>query len=207
MNIYSPIQITEEIRNKFKPTRLYIKELAGIKYFGKTTLDPNLYSGSGKIWKDRIKKYGKDNIKTLWVSDVYYDPDELQVIALHFSEENKIVESKEWANLQPENGLDGGLDMPSITAKIQNTKIKNGTTNPFTVESRKKGLETKLRVYGTTNLFTPESRKKGQDTTMKKYVVSHHSKLQFHCQYCGREIMGKGMFTRWHGDNCKRKPE
>lgn len=110
MNIYSPIEITEEIRSKFKPTRLYIKELSGVKYFGKTTRkDVHLYNGSGKIWRNRIKKYGETNIKTLWVSEFYYDPEEIQKIALEFSRENNIVESKIWANYKPENGLDGGF--------------------------------------------------------------------------------------------------
>jgi len=108
MTIYSPIKITEQMIMAFKPTRLYIKELAGIKYFGKTTCsDPYLYSGSGVVWRDRIKKYGRDNIKTLWVSDEYTDPFLLQEVALHFSMENNIVESEMWANLRPETGLDG----------------------------------------------------------------------------------------------------
>ena len=33
MNIYSPTVITEEIKNRYKPTRLAVKELNGIKYF------------------------------------------------------------------------------------------------------------------------------------------------------------------------------
>lgn len=110
MNIYQPILITEQIVNSFAPTRLYIKELAGVKYFGKTTLtDPYSYSGSGTLWQRYIKKYGKENIKTLWVSDIYYDPYELQEIAMQFSIENKIVDSNKWANLINETGLDGGF--------------------------------------------------------------------------------------------------
>jgi hypothetical protein len=109
MCIYSPIIITEEIEQKFKPTRLAIKELAGHLYFCKSTkLDIENYSGSGVSWKKLIKKYGKKNIKTLWISDWYYTAEEIQKVALHFSEENQIVQSKKWANLKIENGLDGG---------------------------------------------------------------------------------------------------
>ncbi len=43
----------------------------------------------------------------MWVSDLYYDTSIVD-IALHFSFDNNIVESKEWANLEPENGLNGG---------------------------------------------------------------------------------------------------
>ena len=93
---------------EFQPTRLYIKELAGVKYFGKTTLlDAHSYTGSGVIWKKRIEKYGKENIVTLWVSDWYHDPLPLTEFALKFSEDNQIVGSSEWANYIPENGLDG----------------------------------------------------------------------------------------------------
>lgn len=110
MNIYAPIVITEQMIKSFEPCRLYIKELVGIKYFGKTTLNNvDTYTGSGKVWRNRIKKYGKHQIKTLWVSDWYYDPHEICAVALHFSEENDIVGSSEWANSKPENGLDGGF--------------------------------------------------------------------------------------------------
>lgn len=109
MDIYKPRIITEEIISKFRPTRLAIKELAGQKYFCKSILeDIESYPGSGVRWKKRIKKYGKENIKTLWVSDWYYTPQEIQEAALQFSKENQIVKSELWANIKPENGLDGG---------------------------------------------------------------------------------------------------
>jgi hypothetical protein len=93
----------------FKPTRLYIKKLVGIYYFGKTSVnDIGNYTGSGKLWKDRIKKYGKDKIETLWVSDWYYDPTEILEAASQFSLENDIENSPLWANLKLENGIDGG---------------------------------------------------------------------------------------------------
>jgi hypothetical protein len=98
MTIYTPIA----------PTYLYIKQhsITGLKYFGKTTQDPYKYPGSGIHWIRHIKLHGKEHIVTLWVSELYYDTSIVEP-ALHFSEENNIVESKEWANLKPENGLDG----------------------------------------------------------------------------------------------------
>jgi hypothetical protein len=100
---------------RYEPTRLYIKELAGIKYLGKTTLaDIDKYAGSGVVWSKRIKKYGKENIKTLWVSEWYYCPHTLQEAALKLSQEHQIVESTEWANMKPENGIDGNT---SVSAK------------------------------------------------------------------------------------------
>ena len=99
MTIYTPI----------KPTYLYIKQhsISGLKYFGKTTKDPYKYKGSGVYWTRHIKNHGKEHIVTLWVSELYYDTSIVEH-ALQFSKKNNIVKSKEWANLEPENGLNGG---------------------------------------------------------------------------------------------------
>lgn len=94
------------------PTVLYIKQhsVTGLKYFGKTSgKDPYTYNGSGKHWKFHIKKHGKEHIVTLWVSESYTDSEMISEYALAFSKDNNIVESKEWANLVEENGLDGGM--------------------------------------------------------------------------------------------------
>lgn len=138
MCIYQPTPITQKMIDRFQPTRLYIKELAGIKYFGKTSKeDIMVYAGSGVVWGKRIKKYGKDNIKTLWVSDWYHDPYEIQKVALHFSEENSIVESDVWANQKPEDGLDGGRQSPEVQVKITN-KITGQKRSPEQNEAKSK---------------------------------------------------------------------
>jgi hypothetical protein len=92
------------------PTYLYIKQhsVTKKKYFGKTTKDPNKYLGSGHYWLSHIKKHGKQFVETIWLSDLYYDTS-ISEYAIRFSTENNIVESKDWANLIPENGLDGGV--------------------------------------------------------------------------------------------------
>src|ERR1035437_2078969 len=92
----------------FQPTWLYIKqhEITGLKYFGKTIRDVNIYMGSGTYWTRHIKKHGKDHVKTTW-SRLFYNKEEIEQYALDFSKRMNIVESKEWANLKFENGLDG----------------------------------------------------------------------------------------------------
>jgi hypothetical protein len=111
MCIYDIQVLSERTIQNFKPTRLAIKRLAGQFYFCKSTKEDFItYVGSGVRWLKRIKKYGRKNVETLWVSDWYFCPHELQEIALHFSKENQIVESDRWANIKPENGLDGGMD-------------------------------------------------------------------------------------------------
>jgi hypothetical protein len=91
------------------PTYLYIKQhsVTGLKYFGKTTKDPYKYLGSGKYWLKHINKHDKKFIQTIWVSELYTDKNLLSEFALFFSEEYDIVKSKDWANLKPEDGLDG----------------------------------------------------------------------------------------------------
>ena len=117
---------SETIYQEIIPTYLYIKQhsITGLKYFGKTTDDPYTYNGSGKYWNNHIKKHGKEHIVTLWVSNLFYDKSVVDY-ALHFSEENNIVESKEWANQKPENGLDGGA---TTNGKMW---INNGVTNLY----------------------------------------------------------------------------
>ena len=96
-------------------TTLYVKthNVTGLKYFGKTMYDINSkdfkkYKGSGKYWVNHLKVHGKDVTTEIHaIFDEITQRDELVATALKFSEENNIVESKEWANMKPENGLDG----------------------------------------------------------------------------------------------------
>jgi hypothetical protein len=107
------------MKNKlFKPTRLMVKRhtITGLRYFCKTTRANYLkYNGSGVRWTAHIKKYGTQQVITEWVSELFYDPDDLKEFALFFSELFNIVESNDWANLKNEDGLEGG--MSSQTAK------------------------------------------------------------------------------------------
>lgn len=90
-------------------TWLYIKQhnKTGLKYFGKTCRDPLTYNGSGKRWINHLKVHGRD-ITTLWYQE-FSNKDELVRYATEFSKQNNIVESTQWANLIPENGLDGNV--------------------------------------------------------------------------------------------------
>lgn len=88
---------------------LYIKTSPfGLKYLGKTTKNPFIYMGSGKIWKRHIKKHGLTciDIKTEIVLETN-DNQELIKMGNELSVKYNIVNSNEWANLRIENG-DGG---------------------------------------------------------------------------------------------------
>jgi hypothetical protein len=87
---------------------LYLKihNKTGMKYLGKTVSNnPEYYTGSGKLWKRHISKYGYD-VKTviLLASEC---PKEIKETGLFFSKLFNIVKSKDFANLMEETG-DGG---------------------------------------------------------------------------------------------------
>jgi len=116
----------------FKPTYLYVKthNITGLNYFGKTIKDPIKYKGSGKRWLNHIRKHGYD--VTTKIIGYYTIEQECINIALHFSQQNNIVESADWANLMPENGINGGLQHNSG----QNFKYLNSI--PKSLSQRKK---------------------------------------------------------------------
>ena len=94
---------------EFMPTWLYIKKhnITGLRYFGKTIkTNPEKYNGSGKYWKSHLRTHGND-VSTIWC-ELFTDRETLVEYALSFSKDNNIFESKDWANLKFENGLDGG---------------------------------------------------------------------------------------------------
>lgn len=99
------------MNKEFIPTRLYVKKhsVTNLRYFGKSiTKNIDEYLGSGTYWSNHIKKHSKKHVITEWVSDWFYDINELASFALAFSEIFDIVDSTHWANLTEENGLSGG---------------------------------------------------------------------------------------------------
>lgn len=118
----------------FKPTYLYIKthNVTGLKYFGKTIgKNPNAYKGSGTRWLNHINYHGYD--VTTEILGYYITEEECKQAALDFSKKHNIVESNEWANLELEDGLNGGFGASGnknsqygsywITNGIQNKKL------------------------------------------------------------------------------------
>jgi len=121
----------------FVPSRLYIKRINDLWYFGKSSKgNVDSYPGSGKIWRDKMKKYGKDAIVTEWVSDWYYDEAEIREVALAFSIENDIIDSPKWANLKLENGMDGGPFPHTIESKRKISQSGLGQTRSALTRQR-----------------------------------------------------------------------
>lgn len=119
----------------FHPTYLYIKQhsITGKLYFGKTSRNPETYKGSGKRWLNHINYHGKEHVVTLWYC-LFYDQESCTEFALSFSNQQNIVESDDWLNLQNENGLDGSPigcshPMPLRGSMPEETKLKIGNAN------------------------------------------------------------------------------
>jgi hypothetical protein len=185
------------------PTVLYIKQhsITGLKYFGKTTKDPLKYNGSGKHWLRHIKKHGRKHIITTWVSEPYIDSDAIVEFALAFSKDNNIVESDLWANIIPENGLDGGPSGPSgPRGKQQNPHGPYGPYGPRGKQQNPSGPRGKQQ-----NPSGPRgpNGKKGMPSG-RKGILKGPQKL-IECPHCGK--IGGNNMKRYHFDNCKIKPD
>ena len=204
ISIYTPIT----------PTYLYIKQhsVTKKKYYGKTTKDPYEYNGSGKHWSRHINKHGKEHIVTLWVSELYYDTSIVEV-ALKFSADNDIVKSKEWANLEPENGLNGatpGVKRPEESkAKMRKPKSEETKAN------MRKSEETKAKQSANMTGKKRGQYKKRKTQKPRSDKGKPRSKLrsdkgklrkpqpQITCPHCGK-TGGGSMMKRWHFDRCKK---
>jgi hypothetical protein len=190
------------------PTVLYIKQhsVTGLKYFGKTTQDPLKYNGSGVYWTDHIKKHGKEHVTTVWISEPYIDSDTIAEFALAFSLENNIVESSTWANLKPENGLDGGVAGPNgkkgIPTGPKSTEHKQKISVTLTGKlSGKKGNPSgpQQNPHGPRGPTGPQLNPSGPRGPQKNPAP------EVECPHCG--LVGRGgNMKRYHFDNCKKKP-
>ena len=125
----------------FKPTWLYIKQHneTGLKYFGKTVCDPFSYPGSGLHWRRHLRKHG-NNVSTIWAR-LFETEKELVEFALDFSSKFSITESSEWANLKPENGLDGNPPGIVISEETK-SKMREKARRPKSESWKKSRSET-----------------------------------------------------------------
>ena len=202
-------------------TYLYIKqhEITGLKYFGKTTKkDPYKYNGSGKYWTRHIKKHGVERVKTIWCK-LFTDIDELQRVALAMSEMYDIVDSEFWANMQPENGLDGGLTKEYLPEKTKQ-KISEASKGNKAMLGKTHSEETKQKMSEARSKqimkpHTEESKQKMSDAkkgnkpteeTKQKLSAAQKGKSKpiIICPHCNKSGSVSNM-KRWHFDYCKEK--
>lgn len=155
------------IMTEFKPTYLYIKQhnVTGLKYFGKTTRNPVKYKGSGLRWVRHLKQHG-NNVTTLW-HQLFTDVDAIKEYALHFSLVNNIVESDEWANLKPEDGLEGGSKKGRILSEETRRRLS------IAGKTRKQTDATKQKI---SNAHTGKTRLPFSDEWKTNLSNNHRSK-------------------------------
>lgn len=194
---------------------LYVKQhkTTGLKYFGQThTKDPYTYKGSGTYWKRHLNKHGFE-IDTINVWE-FNSQDDATAFAINFSIENKIVESKDWANLDIENAKQGAQpgnkNATAGKGKLKSAEHKNklsksklgkerkdliGNTYATALKGRKKTTAHQDAINSSLN--SKECKQKIKTTWENKLVVT--------CPHCG--IIGKEghNMKRYHFNNCKRK--
>ena len=183
---------------------LYLKESPlGLKYLGKcVNTDPYKYKGSGTVWKRHLKTHNisSNDIKTTILFETE-DKEKLIQMGLYYSKLWDVVNSKEFANLIPEQG-DGG-----------NTGgFKKGVI--FADEHRKK-----LSIARSKQKDSPERIKKRSESTSKtkkgKPLSNTHieslkkpknkEKNCATCSICGK-FTTKTVISRDHGKNkCDKK--
>ena len=137
---------------------LYAKQhrSTGMRYFGKTKNNPYTYKGSGTYWLRHLKIHGND-VETTWVH-AYEDESILKREAEFLSAVYDIANSKEWANLTFENGLDGKFDNSGsnngMYGKRHTEEVKKAHSERM--KGRKQSLSTvAARVAKTTGQIRP----------------------------------------------------
>lgn len=120
--------------------------ITGLNYLGKTVQDPYKYSGSGKYWKNHIKKHGND-VTTVILKECQ-DPDELKTWGIYYSELWNVVESDDWANIKPENGDGGDTSLTPNYLKKKHLFGRKGEANPNYGKKMPWSEEQKLAVTG-----------------------------------------------------------
>lgn len=216
MSIYSPLAITEQMLDRFVPTRLYIKRhtTTGLKYLGKTIHnDVSSYAGSGTRWTSHLRKHGKHLVVNDWISDWFYNPHDLQDFALLLSETLNVVESDEWANLKPEYGVEGNRPVGKLNGMYGSSRKGEKAT----FYGKKHSDETKLLIsQKNTGQKMPESQCKATSARMLKTNPMDNAasrkklsetKLKIpkkKCPHCERSF-DPGNYAKSHGDKCKMK--
>ena len=184
-------------QSNFSPTWLYIKQhnKTGLKYFGKTSgKNPKKYKGSGIRWNKHLKKYGND-VSTIWC-ELFINKEELIEFAINFSINNNIVNSKEWANLKIENGLDGN---PKGILLSENHKKKIGEAN----KGKNKGREspTKGLKYGTESKLKMSAWQKGipksKNAKIKMSLAKKGKPKVKVCRLIDQKVMDISNFIGW----------
>ena len=202
------------MKNNFEPTYLCIKRhsVTGLNYLCKTAQPYEKmlkYNGSGRpYWANHLKEHGKEFVETLWFC-LFENKEELEKFALLCSEQWDIVRSDAWANLKPENGLDGGgfgppkgVKHPDLAARNKmpeyrerNAAAQRGNTRARVNKGKRKTAKHKENIAKA--MF-------GKNTSPQKREHIEKRFKRKRCPHCNCAFAPVN-YSRWHGDKCKRK--
>lgn len=201
----------------------------GLKYLCKcTNKDPHKYKGSGVYWKRHLKEHGYDiTTEVIFQTE---DINEFNKISLEYSEKYNVKDSKDWANLIPETGLDGGVThnnpywlngfkhSEESRKRISESARQRATGRKVSSETKQK-ISNKLKGQKAFWLEgvekTEEHRKKlsqSQSGVSKSYTkdqienlktsMKSLSKTMYKCSICGK-IGNAGQIGRYHKECMK----
>jgi hypothetical protein len=163
---------------------LYVKKhnKTGLKYLGQTKRsNPFNYKGSGKYWTRHIENHGND-VTTLILLETE-NIEELERVSRFFSDFFDVVNSKKWANLIPETGI----DINGINETGKNLYGMNGKT-PNVSDNFERGRETKKLLWKNDPEWAEKTRQ-----NISKSLKSHY------------ETNGSHWSGRHHSDETKSK--
>ncbi len=198
----------------FAPTYLYIKQhtITGKLYFGKSTRNEEgmrKYAGSGKYWKDHIKKHGKQHVITLWYQ-LFLNKEDMISFATQFSKQENIVASDMWANLRDETGVDGfpkGVKHKPWTneRRLAHSIQKKGKPSHCKGKSYEE-IYGKDRAGQLKKAHSQAITGKSQSIEARAKNSAAHKKpqTQVTCPHCGK-TGGISLMKRYHYDHCKSR--
>jgi hypothetical protein len=177
---------------------LYVKthRVTGLKYLGKTKQNPYKYKGSGKYWKDHLRKHG--NLIDTEILGTYQKSEELKTWGLYYSNLWNIVEDSTWANLKPEDG-DGGTGCPGYKHTEEFKKrlslMKTGKTLS---ENHKKAMSLSRLGYKW-GQHTEESKQRIRN---QRHTEEFKSKLSESRKGANNPMYGKGYIQTGENNPC-----
>jgi hypothetical protein len=141
------------VRNVSMPIYLYVKthNQTGLKYLGKTTAtDPHAYPGSGLYWTDHLRTHGSNYLTEILLETE--DSEEIRTVGRYYSALWNVVESDEWANLQPEEG------QGFASGKHHHSK-RPGYINPAKQEENRQRASERMKALGDKHISKTEEFK------------------------------------------------
>jgi hypothetical protein len=147
--------------------------ITGKKYLGQTTSkDPFTYKGSGKCWKQHIRKHGYDVVTEILKE--CSTKEEVKYWGEYYTNLWNVVDSREWANLKPESG-DGGSVKGTNLGRKHSTKTKEKISKNTKGKSKPKNSIPKTKEQKE-HLSKINTGKKLSQETIEKMRISRIGK-------------------------------